>query len=230
MQRVGDEKLVSLVVHELRTPVAIMRAYAQLLEAQASERRGCAANAHEIAGHILEQADLMASWVDAMLDVRRLQLRELPLEQSPVDLVRLAWTVAEELQQTTRDHRIRVVASGEVPPLIVGDRARLRQVLANLLENALKYTTGGLIQVRLGIQQGSRKAFIAVHDQGPGLNQRQLRTIFAPYKQAEGKSVGLGLGLYLSRHIARLHGGDLWAESRGHMNGSTFVLALPVGS
>jgi signal transduction histidine kinase len=229
MQRVGDEKLVSLVVHELRTPVAIMRAYAQLLEAQIAERAGCATTAHEIAGHILEQADLMAGWVDAMLDVRRLQLRDLPLERSPVDLVRLAWTVAEELQQTTRTHRIRVVASGQVPPLIVGDRARLRQVLANLLENALKYTTGGLIHVRVGMQQGSRKAFIAVHDQGPGLDHRQLRTLFAPDKHAQSPGVGLGLGLYLSRHIARLHGGDLWAESRGHMNGSTFVLALPVG-
>jgi signal transduction histidine kinase len=228
MQRVGDEKLVSLVVHELRTPVAVMRAYAQLLEAHLSERAGCAPTAHEIAGHILEQADLMAGWVDAMLEVRRLQLRELPLERSPVDLVRLAWTVAEELQQTIGDHRIRVVVSRHVPPPVVGDRARLRQVLSNLLENALRYTTGGIIQVRLGIQKGSCKAFVAVHDQGSGLDHRQLRTIFAPYKQAHSQGSGLGLGLYLSRHIARLHGGELWAESRGHMNGSTFVLALPV--
>lgn len=228
MQRVGDETFVSLVVHELRTPVAVMRAYAQLLEAQFGEPAGCATSAHEIAGHILEQADLMAGWVDAMLDVRRLQLRELPLERSPVDLIRLAWAVAEELQQTTCDHRICVVVSRHIPPPVVGDRARLRQVLSNLLGNALKYTSGGLIQVRLGIQKGSSKAFIAVHDQGPGLDHRQLRTLFAPYKQAESQGVGLGLGLYLSRHIARLHGGDLWAESRGHMNGSTFVLALPV--
>ena len=172
----------------------------------------------------------MTDWVDAMLDVRRLQLRELPLERSPVDLVRLAWTVAQELQQTTRLHRIQVRASRHVPPPILGDRARLHQVLTNLLDNAVKYTTGGPIQVRVGVQLTSRKAIVAVHDKGPGLDPGELGTIFAPYEQAEHRGVGLGLGLYLSRQIARLHGGDVWAESRGPMNGSTFILALPVGS
>src|SRR5205085_8966942 len=158
MQRVADEQLVSLVVHELRTPVAIMRAYAQLLETEVSTRAIGPSTAHEIAGHILEQADLMAGWVDAMLDVRRLQLCELPLERTPVDLVRVAWTLADEFQQTTPLHRIRVVAAQSVPPPILGDRARIRQVLSNLLENAVKYTAGGPIQVRVGLQRESHMA------------------------------------------------------------------------
>jgi signal transduction histidine kinase len=227
----GDP-LVSLVVHELRTPVAIIKAYAQLLDAQLSQTqiRAVPCGSHEIATHILEQADLMTDWVDAMLDVRRLQLSELPLERTPVDLTELAWTVAQELQQTTRLHRIRVLASRRMPPPILGDRARLRQVLTNLLENAVKYAAGGPIQVRVGLQPAVQRAMIAVHDTGPGLDPARLGAIFAPYEQAERRGVGLGLGLYLSRQIARLHGGDLWAESRGPMNGSTFILALPVAS
>src|SRR5207244_4310565 len=102
-----------------------------------------------------------------------------------LDLVRLAWSVAEEFQQTTRRHRIHVRASRHLPPPIVGDRARLRQVLSNLLENAVKYTGGGLIQVRVGIQDASRRAIVAVHDQGPGLDSSRLGAIFAPYEQAE---------------------------------------------
>jgi signal transduction histidine kinase len=67
-----------------------------------------------------------------------------------------------------------------------------------------------------------------VHDEGPGLEVGELDRIFGPFEQAEHAGVGLGVGLYLARQIARLHGGDLWAESRGRMNGSTFVLALPM--
>jgi signal transduction histidine kinase len=219
---------LALVVHELRTPVAIIKAYAQLLDAQLARKQAMSTGSHEITAHILEQADLMSGWVDAMLDTRRMQLGKIPLDFSRVDLVQLAWMTAQELQQTTRLHRISVVASGPVPSAIRGDPARLRQVLTNVLENALKYTPGGVIQVRLGVQQGSHTAIVCVQDEGPGLDKGDLDRIFGQFEQAERPGSGLGLGLYLSREIARLHGGDLWAESRGPGKGCTFILALPM--
>jgi two-component system phosphate regulon sensor histidine kinase PhoR len=101
-------------------------------------------------------------------------------------------------------------------------------VLSNLLENAVKYSAGGTIQVRVALRPGPpRQAIVSVHDQGPGLESGQLDRIFAPF-EAEQRSVGLGLGLYLARQIAQIHGGDVWAESRGRMGGSTFSLVLPV--
>jgi signal transduction histidine kinase len=206
----------------------VIKAYAQLLDAQLTRKRDTPAGSHEITAHILEQTDLMADWVNAMLDVQRLQLGELPLDFKAVDLVQLAWITAEELQQTTRSHRIRVVASGPVPPSIHGDPGRLRQVLSNLLVNAVKYASGGTIEVRLGVQRATQKAILAVHDQGPGLEGPDLDRIFGAFEQAERNGMGLGLGLYLSREIARLHGGELWAESRGLGKGCTFVLALPM--
>jgi len=148
-----------------------------------------------------------------------------------VDLVQLARLVAEELQHTTRRHRIRVVSTRPPLPPILADRARLRQVLSNLLENAVKYSTGGTIQIRLSVQDapgGVSKAILAVHDEGSGLDVDQLDRIFAPFEQTARTNLGLGLGLHLARQLARIHGGDLWAESRGPMNGSTFILALPL--
>ena len=110
----------------------------------------------------------------------------------------------------------------------MGDRSRLRQVLANLLENAVKYTAGGTIQVRVALHAGPPStAIVSVHDQGPGLKSGQLDRIFAPF-ESEQHSVGLGLGLYLARQIAQMHGGDVWADSRGRRGGSTFSLVLPV--
>jgi signal transduction histidine kinase len=228
-----DDQLLGIVVHELRTPVAIIKAYAELLQAQALQQQPRLAGSRELMSHIREQADLMADWVDAMLDLQRLQLGELRLKLSRVDLVQLAWTVAEEFQHTTQRHSIRVLATRCPPAPILADRSRLRQVLTNLLENAVKYSPGGTIQVRLGVQHGRggvSRAMLAVHDEGPGLDVAELDRIFAPFEQARSSTVGLGLGLYLGRQIARLHGGDLWAESRGRMNGCTFVLALPTSA
>jgi signal transduction histidine kinase len=224
--RSHNDPLVGLVVHELRTPVAIIKAYAELLQAQTATKRPNLNGSREVMTHILEQADLMANWVDAMLDVQRLQLGELPLDLAPVDLVQLAWTAAAECQQTTRRHQIRV--EGITPPSpVMGDRRRLRQVLGNLLENAVKYAAGGTILVRVG--HDAQSATLSVRDQGPGLQRGDLDRIFAPFEQSGRRSgVGLGLGLYLARQIARLHGGNLWAESRGPNNGSTFILALPL--
>ena len=225
------ERLVGLMVHELRTPVAIIKAYAELLEAQAARDCHTPAGAREVVSHILDQADLMSDWVDAMLDVQRLQLGDQRLELTRVDLVQLARLVAEELQHTTRRHRIRVVSTRPPLPAILADRARLRQVLSNLLENAVKYSAGGTIQIRLSVQNapgGVSKAILAVHDEGSGLDVDQLDRIFAPFEQTARTNLGLGLGLHLARQLARVHGGDLWAESRGPMNGSTFILALPL--
>jgi signal transduction histidine kinase len=223
-----SDRLVGLVVHELRTPVAIIKAYAELLEAQATTRHSNLNASREVMGHIREQADLMADWVDAMLDMRRMQLGELPLDLTRVDLVQLAWMVAEEFQQTTRRHHIRVVAQRPPPQPILADRSRLRQVLSNLVENSIRYAAGGTIVIHLGNQPGSGHVVVAVRDEGPGLDVGELDRIFAPFEQAQRTGVGLGLGLYLARQIARIHGGELWAESRGHLNGSTFVLSLPL--
>jgi signal transduction histidine kinase len=224
-QQRGADRLVGLVVHELKTPVAVIKAYAELLEAQ-SEQHATAIRPRELMAHILEQADLMADWVKAMLEVQHLQSGELRLARSRVDLVQLAWTVAEELQQTTRLHHIRVVTANPPPTSILVDRLRVRQVLANLLENAIKYAAGGTIQVRVGVQDAH--AIVSVHDEGRGLDRTELERIFAPFEQSTRRGVGLGLGLYLGRQIARVHGGDLWAESHGRGNGSTFILRLPM--
>jgi signal transduction histidine kinase len=229
----GGERLMGLMVHELRTPVVIVKAYAKLLEAQAANHCQTAAGARELVSPILERTDLMPDWVNAMLDVQRLQFGDLRLELRRVDLVQLAWLVAEQFQHTTRRHRIRVLATRPPLPPILADRSRLRQVLSNLLENAVKYSAGGTIQIRLSLHDvsgGLSKAIIAVHDEGSGLEVDQLDRVFAPFEQTARTNVGLGLGLYLARQIARVHGGDLWAESRGRMNGSTFILALPLAA
>jgi signal transduction histidine kinase len=225
-----DDRL-GVVVHELKTPIAIIKAYAELLELQ-TRRRADAAAIRELRDHILEQADLMARWVEGMLAIPAGDAADLPLELTRVDLVQLAWSRAEEFQQTTTRHQIRLVASARPPRPIMADRMRVRQALGNLLENAVKYATDGTVELRLGVLErvnGPPWALLSVHDQGPGLEPADVERIFRPFEQMVGvPRGGLGLGLPLARRIAQQHGGDLWVESRGRGRGSTFVLALPM--
>ena len=230
------EHFLGLVAHELKTPVAVIKAYAELLEAQMAEQDlgGVARQTmREVVAHICEQADLMSALIEEILDVQRVQLGKLPLEISRLDLVELARSAAEEVSHTSQAHAIRVVPV-DPPPPVRADRRRIRQVLTNLLENAVKYSAGGEIQVQVGRgeHEGRPVAILSVHDQGIGLDTADLDRIFDRFAQAASGPVrghaGLGLGLYVARQIARAHRGDVWAESPGRGRGSTFYLRLPL--
>jgi two-component system phosphate regulon sensor histidine kinase PhoR len=230
------EDFLAVVAHELKTPVAVVKAYAELLEVQLAEaglsgqpRRAIV----EVVEHVREQADLMSGLIEEVLDVQRVQLGKLPLEISRFDLVQLARSVAEELARATQSQAIHV-AVAEPPPYVHADRRHVRQVLVNLLENAVKYSDGGDIEVVVGLAEyeGRAVALVSVHDQGVGLAPTNLERIFDRFVQADNEPVrgheGLGLGLYVARQLALAHGGYVWAESPGKGCGSTFYFRLPI--
>ncbi len=228
------DSFLDLAAHELRTPVAVIKAYAELLEAQLAEAPIPPA-VRQVVRHILEQADHMTALIEDVLDVQRLRRGKLSLEIGRVDLAALAREVAEDIQQTTRAHCIRVQADTE-PLVISADRRRLRRVLVNLVENAVKFSEGGDIMIRVRAEQrdGRVLATVAVHDQGIGIAPGDLQRIFERFEQLSGAPVhghvGLGLGLYIARQIAQAHGGDVVAASGGLGQGSTFTLTLPAES
>jgi two-component system CheB/CheR fusion protein len=221
------------VAHELKTPAAVIKAYAELLDAQLADASTPPSTLREVVGNIRDQADLMGDLIEAVLDVQRLRLGKLPLQISRVDLAELARTVANQVQLTSPEHVIHVVELNPPPPLLA-DRARVRQVLANLLENSVKYSAGGEIEIRIsrGQRNGRDCAIVAIRDEGAGIDPENLDRIFDLFQQGSASPVrghvGLGLGLYVARQVARAHQGDVWAESRGKGHGSTFHLALPL--
>jgi two-component system CheB/CheR fusion protein len=230
------EDFLALVAHELKTPVAVVKAYAELLEAQLAEagladqpRRAIA----EVVGHVREQADLMSGLIEEVLDVQRVQLGKLPLEISRFDLVQLARGVAEEIARLNPSQVIHVVVS-EPPAHVHADRRHVRQVLVKLIENAVKYASAGDVEVRVRQteHEGQAVAMVSIRDQGVGLASTNLERIFDRFVQAESEPVrgheGLGMGLYVARQLALAHGGYVWAESPGIGCGSTFHFRLPI--
>ena len=225
------DEFIGIAAHELRTPLAALQGFAQTLAMQSARGRGTALADWQLeAVREIEQAALrLSDLTEDLLDVTRLQAGRLALQREPTDLVALAQRVIKRLQITSERHHLSLHTT--LPDMVVdADPQRLEQVFINLLGNAIKYSPqGGPIEVTL--QQGEiNGAILSVRDHGIGIPAQQQARIFSRFMRADNARrygvSGTGLGLYLSRELAELHGGRIWFESVEEQ-GSTFYLALP---
>jgi signal transduction histidine kinase len=222
-----DEFLATLA-HELRNPLAPMRTGFQLLKNPVTPD-GVRVRAHEV---IDRQMEHLVRLIDDLLDVSRITADKLELRQDRIDLT-------EVVQHAVETARSAIERAGHTldlnwPPgavVVIGDATRLTQVVANLLQNAGKYTPRGG-HIEMSLSTGDRHAEIRVRDNGIGIPAAFLPRLFEKFSQvtpaldrAEG---GLGLGLALVHGIATLHGGSVKALSEGPGRGSEFVVRLPL--
>jgi len=204
---------VSIVSHELKTPVALIKGYAGTL------RREDVSWDSEIVQDSLEviedEADRLTELIENLLDASRLQAGEFSLNLAEIRMDKLAQEMAERFQTQTERHRIIVQFPDEFP-VIVGDENRLEQVFYNLLSNAVKYSPDGG-EISISGQIRSEQIIICIQDQGLGISQEDVPHIFDRFFRADEaakNTQGAGLGLYLSRAIIEAHNGRIWIEPR----------------
>jgi signal transduction histidine kinase len=229
----GTEKLLLLLVHELRGSLAPLRYAARLLRHATATDGATAREITASTGDVVErQTAVMAALIDDVLEAHARHTTSLPMRFGRLDLCALVHAAAADsrLAIAARRHVLDVGTPND-PVFVQGDPARLRQVLLNLLANAAKYTDeGGRIRICVACTDGV--ATVTVTDDGIGMSPAQLASIFELYEQAgRGGGAracgGLGIGLYLARQIVETHGGGIVASSAGVGCGSTFVVTLP---
>ncbi len=224
-RRATAEDLIGMVAHDLRGYLTPLDGYIALLRASA-EREGRACDARRAAAAAAAITGLVRM-TSRLLTARRLDRGPLMPDTQPLDLVAVVREVARAVAGP--DTVIRVEAPERLP--WAGDPDLLREALANLLTNALRHSPPDApVSVRVAVMPedgGTRaRATVWVSDRGPGIAPDLLPHIFERFTSGAG-SIGLGLGLYLAREIARAHGGALTVESTtGH--GTTFRLAFPL--
>ena len=235
-ERQTDE-FISLVSHELKTPLTPLKALAQLMRLRLRRHRedGRPLDLESLDANlrtIERQVDRMAGLVNDLLEVSRagqgrfeLQPQEFDLAPVTRDVVRRASEVAAE------DGRHTVSLDAPDSVVIIGDAMRIDQALTNLVANAVKFSpAGGAVRVVVVDRDGT--VAIAVSDSGIGIAADDLPTLARPFARGSKRArtfSGLGIGLYLARLVAERHGGSLALASDGENRGTTVTLALPRG-
>jgi signal transduction histidine kinase len=219
---------ISIVSHELKTPVALIKGYAGTLRREdarwdeSTVRRGLKV--------IEEEADRLTDLIENILIASKLQVDgALSVEWQEVELDDVIKRAVEGFAAQSGNHKF-VVNIAEDFPHVPGDKRQLRSVIDNLISNALKYSpTGGTISITGTYDDNVVE--VAISDEGIGLTDYDMQNIFHRFyrsKSADAESVpGTGLGLYLTREIIRAHGGDIWATSPGKNKGTTFIFTIP---
>jgi signal transduction histidine kinase len=219
---------VSLVSHELRSPMAAVIGAARTL--QDRWRMLTASQRESFLALIGDETARLAELVGDVLDTSRIEAGTFSYRFEEVDLGRVVDEAVEAAVLAQQDVPVVASVRGGLPA-IRGDRARLRQVLGNLIENAVKYSPeGGEVRVSASASNGAVR--IAVRDTGPGIPQDQQTRIFEKFGRVDvpgASKPGTGLGLFIARSIAEEHGGSLDVSSGGAEPGATFTLTLPVG-
>lgn len=230
LEKLKDE-FVSLASHELRTPMTVIKSYVWLL------LQGKAGAFNEKQKLYLDRTyastDRLINLVNDMLNVSRIESGRLILEMKPVHIVQLVQDVISEMQPRAQELEVSLgmqEISGDLP-FVLADPGRIKEVLINLIGNSLKFTPkSGHITISLFEKDGM--VVTQVHDTGMGIKQEDIPNLFQKFGIVGNnylikiKTQGTGLGLYISKSIVELHGGEIWAQSEGESKGSTFSFSL----
>ncbi|MBS3902873.1 MAG: hypothetical protein KGZ30_00650 [Anaplasmataceae bacterium] len=219
-------QLLSLASHQTKSPLSAIKSYASLLV------QGLFGPVNDQIkdklNKIMLAADELLSLIDTFLNLRKVEEGRMDYTMQRVDLVELVRQKAEELQPLTQNKNLGYeVHLPEHPIMINADSQKLQQVLQNFIDNAIKYTPQGKVEINLR-EEGGYTIF-SVKDSGYGIPASLIPHLFEEYvrdDRIKNQIRGTGFGLFIARKIAEAHGGTIWAESEGENKGSTFYLKI----
>jgi PAS domain S-box-containing protein len=227
------DEFVGIAAHELRTPLAVLTGYADMLLTQTARGHGAplADWQQEALQEIKQATARLSTLTEDLLDVTRLQAGRLVLQYAPANIVTLVQRVAAQMQQTTTRHQIEV-RTPHTDLVVMLDSRRIEQVLTNLIGNAIKYSPrGGAITITMKEDDTSQTVEMSIQDTGIGIPDHQQGQIFGRFIRADNAVAwginGTGLGLYLCRELVERQGGHIWFVSQEGA-GSTFFVTLPL--
>lgn len=226
----SKDEFLATVSHELRTPLTSILGWSALLATGNHED----ASVKDAMAAIERNARAQTQIVDDLLDVSRIITGQMKLETVPLDVPTLIANALHSVYPAARAKNIALVTLINTPEstaTINGDEARLKQVIWNLVSNAVKFTPkGGHVEVAL--ERENSQLLIRVSDNGIGIAPEFLPHVFERFRQSDSSTTrtygGLGLGLAIARHLVEMHGGTIEAESHGIGQGATFTVRMPI--
>lgn len=226
----AKSEFISIASHQLRTPLTAIKGYiSMILEGtygQLTERQS------KPLGNVYQSNERLIRLVNDLLNLSRLDAGKIEFSPEMNSLEEMASSIVEELRINAEKKGLymKMIKPSELLPEIMVDHDKLRQVILNIVDNAIKYTREGGITLEL--KKLNNEEEIRVSDTGEGMDETELNSLFQMFSRATAgtqlHAEGAGLGLYVARQFVEMHGGKIWAESKGKGKGSTFVIQLPI--
>ena len=214
-------RYVSAISHELRTPLNSILGYAQLLDDDAT----IPANRRPAVATIRRSGDHLLSLIEGTLDVARIESGKLTLDMKPMRFREGMREIADmfELQASSKGLAFVSEIGGYLPEVVRADEKRVRQIVINVLGNAVKFTRQGRVVFR--VQYAREMAVLEIEDTGPGMDAGELASVFEPFARGSASGGGSGLGLTISKMLTELMGGEMTARSTPNV-GTVFRIRL----
>ncbi len=228
----AKSEFISIASHQLRTPITAIKGYTSMvLEGDYGKVNKTLMPAIE---RIFKSSNRMNALVESLLNISRIESGKVTYDFKEVNFSEMAKNITNEFDSAVKEKGLELVCScPKKLPMVTADEVKIREVISNLIDNAIKYTDKGKIEVGAKINDGNNKSIIFyVKDSGMGIAEEDLSNVFQKFRR--GKKValvhteGLGLGMYFAQKTVEAHKGEIWVESPGVGKGSTFYVRLPV--
>ncbi len=225
-------EFVSIASHQLRGPLTAMRGYASMLSEGSYGK--LPAKAQEIAERITDSGKYMALSIEDYLNVSRIEAGNMKYEMADFNMKELAERVVDEERQLAMKKGLVLLfrSDSNGSNMVHADIGKTRQVITNIIDNAIKYTPKGTVTVVAHDDMKSKKMHVTVIDSGIGLSEETINEVFEKFVRAKNansvNTTGTGLGLYVAKKMITDMGGRVWAESEGEGKGSQFTIELPL--
>lgn len=229
----AKSEFISIASHQLRTPLTIIKGYiSMMLEGSFGK---LTLGETESLNKVYESNERLISLVENLLSISRIESGRLQFNYDMVQMEDLVASVYEELEKKALDKKLKFKYNKpkkKLAPLKI-DEEKIRQVIMNLTDNAIKYTPKGSVTITLEAVENGRFIEFRIKDSGMGISETDIGNLFKKFSRGTGSALvhteGTGLGLYVARQMIEAHGGKVWAESKGEKHGSLFCFRLPMG-
>jgi len=225
----AKSEFLSIASHQLRTPLSIMKGYlSMILEGNYGN---VSPKIRNITENLFQTNEQLIKLVNNLLNISRIEAGKMEMNLENISITNLIKETIKEIEPEAKEKGLYIVYKEKTKiPYIQIDPDKIKQVLLNILDNAIKYTEKGGINITSEIQDSC--VLIKITDTGVGMTREEIQSIFTSFKRGEAGEKfwtgGSGLGLYVAKKFVEMHRGKIWAESKGPGKGSTFYIELPI--
>lgn len=221
-------EFLSFAAHQVKSPMTVVKGYAELI--LDGTIKPVSKKVKEIAQKLKNASSRMIVLVNNLLDSRRIEEGRMEYNFEKVNIVEVVKSLVDELEPLADEKKLEMIFESKEKEInVMADTQKFLQVIQNLIDNAVKYTSQGWIRIK--VERENNDVLISVSDSGMGISKELASRMFQQFSRGEFKDKviqGTGLGLYIAKQIVLAHQGDIWAESEGTGTGSKFLVKIPV--